>query len=98
MSLVRKTVPLNPRYVNYCRAHGMTADQMFESDQKKYPGGIMAGFLTWSRDRLNDCRKEHPEYFLHGNLVNHEEYDKWLYAWASKADNKLGRDARKGKA
>lgn len=37
-----------PRFVAYCRAHGYTSrDEQLDADRKKYPGGVMCGFICW---------------------------------------------------
>ncbi|MFH0917012.1 MAG: hypothetical protein V1912_11300 [bacterium] len=38
---------INPRYLAYCRAHGMTPDEMLAHDRQEYPGGVNVGFVNW---------------------------------------------------
>jgi hypothetical protein len=36
------------RYLAYCAAHGVSdPEEMLRLDGERYPGGPMAGFLTW---------------------------------------------------
>ena len=78
---------MNPRFLAYCRAHGMSPQEMFAHDREKYPGGLMCGFITWHSAALFACLKEHPEFFLNGNLVNHAEYDRWLDKYVERIIN-----------
>lgn len=68
----------NPRFAAYAISQGMTPDELLAKDAINYPGGKMAGFIIWSTEQLNVFRKEHPEAFLHGSLVDHTGYDAWL--------------------
>ena len=34
---------INPRYLAYCRAHGMTLDEMLARDRQEYPGDVHPG-------------------------------------------------------
>jgi hypothetical protein len=36
------------RYLDYCRAHNKTPEEMLAFDAQRWPGGRMAGFLLWS--------------------------------------------------
>ena len=39
---------VNPRYLEYCKTEGLTPEEMMKKDEKRYPGGKMAGFLGWA--------------------------------------------------
>jgi hypothetical protein len=80
--------PLNPRYLAYCRWHGKTPDEMHEHDRKEWPGGIMCGFILWSKARIQEAYKELPEAFRFGGLSDHDRYDNWL---ASRVDRELAK-------
>lgn len=45
---------MNPRYVEYCRAHGKTPDEMLAFDTKRWPGGKMCGFILWNMDKVQE--------------------------------------------
>lgn len=70
----------NPRYVKYAAANGMSPKRMLRHDRRRYPGGCMCGFLLWSSAKIAKARKERPDWFLNGTLVNHDAYDAWLTA------------------
>lgn len=38
---------MNPRYLAYCAAHGMTPQQMRMHDMQRFPGGHLCGFILW---------------------------------------------------
>lgn len=73
---------MNPRYIAYCSAHGLTSDQMKRKDAKRFPGGIMTGFILWIHQAKNAFLKVHPEYFIGGDSINLSKYstqwDSWL--------------------
>lgn len=70
---------LNPRYLAYCTAHYKTPERMDAMDQKRWPGGVMAGFILWSNAQLAEARKQHPEWFADSRLLDHKLYDEWLW-------------------
>lgn len=74
------TVAMNPRYLNYCRAHGKTPDEMLEHDRKEWPGGVMAGFILWHKARLGESMKALPGAWAPYGLTDHAAYDAWLTA------------------
>jgi hypothetical protein len=71
----------NPRYLAYCRAQGLTPAETMTRDEQVWPGGKMCGFILWSSAALEECRREHPEYFMDGHLLQHKAYDAWLDSW-----------------
>lgn len=48
------TTPWNPRYVAYAYPHD-PAEQL-EVDRKRYPGGLMAGYINWINERWAEYR------------------------------------------
>lgn len=75
----------SPRYVNYARVHGRTPDEMLDADRVRFPGGRMAGFISWSRARMRAFYAAHPEAFRASpggipRLVDHAAYDAYLDA------------------
>lgn len=77
--------PVNPRYVNYARAHGRTPDEQLAQDRKDYPGGCMVGFVLWNRARIVEASYAIPDAFYLGTLINHDAYDHWLTIWTDNA-------------
>lgn len=72
-------IGLNPRYANYCRAHGRTPDEQLEHDRREWRGGTMCGFILWHSERLGEARRALPNAFvIGGGLWNHAAYDAWL--------------------
>jgi hypothetical protein len=76
------TEPINPRYLAFAAAHGKTPKAMLEHDREHWPGGVMCGFLLWMSAALSVCRREHPEFFVNGNIVRHDKFDVWLEEYA----------------
>ena len=73
----------NPRYICYCFAHGNTPQQQYSVDRKRWPGGMMCGFILWNEEMISLFSRMHGKegfYFVHGNLTTegHEAYDAWL--------------------
>ena len=81
MKRIRKG--MNPRYVNYARAHGKSPAAMLAADKITWPGGCMCGFLLWNSARLAEFRKLRPDCFLDSTLVLHAPYDDWLRQWVN---------------
>ena len=52
----------NPRYLEYCKAHGKTFDNMLKADRIKYPGGCMCGFILWMSEKWYNFDTRHPEF------------------------------------
>lgn len=71
----------NPRWANYCRAHGRTSEEQLAIDAERYPGGKMVGFLLWHKARLVEGSHAIPQAFFKGGLIDHEAYDAWLTTW-----------------
>ncbi len=76
-------VQWNQRFTAYSRAHGLTPAQMAASDAKSFPGGPMAGFITWigaSWDawELHTGRPSRHRVAL--TVAEHAAFDEWLVA------------------
>ena|SRR3990167_9693146 len=65
-----------PRYLAYARAHGLSPEEMLAQDREAWPGGLMAGYITWINDEWADFDRDNgrpvhnPEY--------HARFDGWL--------------------
>jgi len=81
----------NPRFVEYARVHGRTAEAQLAFDDERYPGGRMCGFILWNGDRLREWKKlvDYPCYCdYRGNPIPgdywpltdlyHAQYNAWL--------------------
>lgn len=72
----------NPRYTEYCRAHGEASpERMLEADRERSPGGVMCGFTLWIQEKWSRWRK------LNGIPSDaplwdrdHAAFDSWLAA------------------
>lgn len=65
---------MNPRYLAYCKAHGMTPGQMMEHDRARFTGGTMCGFILWNSAKVREFSKVSPGAFVGSNLHNHRAY------------------------
>lgn len=70
----------NPRWLNYARVHGRSSEEQIAHDRKRWPGGVMCGFILWNRARIVEFGKLRPDCFVADGLIGHEEYDAWLDA------------------
>jgi hypothetical protein len=70
----------NPRYVVYCRAHGMPdPEEMLKHDRKRWPGGCMTGFLLWIPGRWREYVRLNPGVNLEFLTdADHADFDAWL--------------------
>lgn len=71
---------MNPRYLAYCAAHGLSPDGMMEHDRAKWPGGVMCGFILWMNEQWPAWKKAAG---WRGSLLSekdHASFDAWLDA------------------
>lgn len=48
---------VNSRFLAYCRSQGTPdPEAMLVIDRTRYPGGVMCGFILWTRARWADWR------------------------------------------
>jgi len=52
---------VNPCYVAYAKAHGMTPARMMARDRRKYPGGCMCGFICWMHEQQKLFYQRFPD-------------------------------------
>lgn len=48
---------MNPRYIEYARAHGLSPFRMMLLDRRRFPGGRMVGFMLWMSARWEEWFK-----------------------------------------
>ena len=70
---------LNPRYVAYAIAHGVTTDERKAADRVEYPGGRGAGFIIWNGQQRRAWRAE-TKVSRALTAEQHDAYDAWLAA------------------
>jgi hypothetical protein len=90
------TTTWNPRWVNYCKAHGVTPEQAAEEDENRMGPGMShsCAFLLWNQARIREFCKERGADHTPGWLdfetqscfiqAHQEEYDAWLTEWVKK--------------
>jgi len=71
-------VKFQPYFIAYAKAHGRTPEQQLEADGRRWPGGIMCGFICWIAERKNQFRELHPECFCGDNISRHAAWAKFL--------------------
>lgn len=67
------------RYAAYCVKNGKTPSEMKEYDRKRWPGGLMCGYILWIQESLLKFREKHPEAFTGYILTDHDRFTKFLY-------------------
>ncbi len=73
----------NPRYLAYCKAHGMEPEAMTAHDDQRWPGGCMTGYILWNQSKWAEFHKlTENRYKLHAGTTKegHAEFDRWLNA------------------
>ena len=76
---IASTESWNPRYLAYSAAHLRTPAEQLRHDVAEYPGGCMAGFLIWIKQRWRQWRALNgfgPEDILGSPEVR--QFDAWL--------------------
>lgn len=79
--LLRKQRQLNPRYIAYAAASGLTPDEALARDKREHPGGCMIPFMLWIGDRVRAFFEAHPEAFVGRSphaLSDHDAFDRFL--------------------
>ena len=72
----------NSRYVAYANAHGKTARTMLPFDRKRWPGGVMCGYIIWINGKWNEFAKAiGVERYWAG--LQQDRFDAWLKENAS---------------
>jgi len=69
---------MNPRYLIYCQKHEKTSDEMLAFDHKRFPGGVMAGFIMWINKHARAFKQTFPESCIGGHIVNQDKFTKFL--------------------
>jgi hypothetical protein len=73
----------NPRYLAYCVAQGVDdPSAILEMDRKRWPGGVMCGFLLWIGTMWSEwyvsIGKSHLSYYDRRFYQDHAAFDRWL--------------------
>lgn len=72
---------LNPLVTAYAKANGRTWEEQLAYDRERYPGGCMAGFLTWSSEQWQRFMLErHPTVGREFRSLYIDELLAWLEA------------------
>lgn len=69
----------NPRYVQFARVHGRSADEQLARDRAKI--APMLAFILWNGARIREFLALHSEHALEDTLCGdraHAAYDAWL--------------------
>jgi hypothetical protein len=70
---------VQPRYAAYCVKNGKNPDEMLEADRKRWPGGVMCGYILWIQKSILRYRKAKPEAFLGTTLIDQDGFIDFLY-------------------
>ncbi len=66
------------RFLAYCRDNGKTPEEMLAADRARYPGGKMAGFISWISAKWEEFAKVHPHNRDYRTERDHAAFDAWL--------------------
>ena len=76
---------INPRYIAYAKAvHNTTHEMALDKDRKRYPGGVMCGFVIWINHHVQQFGKIYPESVFASScdgrysIVDDGEFTKYL--------------------
>lgn len=78
----------NHYYVAYGRAHGRTPEAQLAHDTDAFPGGRMAGYLVWIRERWQEWRAA-KGYRLDRDILSeqdHADFGAWLATRVSESE------------
>lgn len=68
---------INPRYKAYALSNDNTVEEQKEIDAKKYPGGVMLGFMNYMTQKWLEFERLHPECIgCHAAFT--QEFDEFL--------------------
>ncbi len=56
-------------YLAYAKAHNKAPDEMLVHDKAAWPGGCMAGFILWVRQKKKEFFVAHPEAFMDRDAI-----------------------------
>ena len=62
-------------YTAYAKAHNKTPDEMLAHDKNAWPGGCMAGFILWVRQKKQEFFAAHPEACMDRDAIR--DRDAW---------------------
>lgn len=69
------------RFQSYARSHGLTPEAMLDRDRETFPGGCMAGFITWVTQRWAAWDASRGQKDVRHRMADeHEAFDAWLEA------------------
>jgi len=94
------TTAWNPRWLNYCKAHGVTPEQAIDEDENRLGPGMShsCAFLLWNQVRIREFCAEAGvgkvpgwyEWEIQSAHIgcHQEEYDAWLTKWVKNGAQK----------
>lgn len=78
---------INPRYVEYARAHGKTPQEQMDADRVTWPGGVMTEFICWIGARWAEWDKLQGRKLGEPHIgKDHADFDAWLATRAPEAE------------
>lgn len=76
--MAEKSLFYNERYLAYCRYHKKTPDEMMSFDRKRWPGGVMCGYVLWINEQSRKFKEIKPGAFVFDGLTDHKGFDDFL--------------------
>ena len=68
----------NPRYVAFALAHGKSPMQQMIDDEKRWPGGVMCGFILWMSKAEKLFKKQQPSAFIGPHISNQDAWTEFV--------------------
>ena len=67
---------ISPNYRAYAKAHGRTPARQKAHDRKRWPGGLMCGFILWTSQMRRLFRQKCPDAFINADAIG--DLDRWV--------------------
>lgn len=69
-------------FTAYAMAHGRRPADQLAHDKEAWPGGCMAGFITWMSGALREFKRQHPEAWVGDSIRDQSAKQIFLAAYA----------------
>ena len=71
-----------PEFTAYALANGRRPADQLQHDKEEFPGGRMAGFMTWMSTALREFKRKFPQYCAGDSIRDHGAKQTFLAYYA----------------